>query len=120
MTAFELPVPIVSTGGLAAHLDEPALVLLKPDRRVRPRGCLLEPASLVDVQGMGHDSVSVLDGGLPAWLAAGLSCAHAAEPPLARGDFVARPRPELLCNIDHVSAALGSQRFTVLDARSEA
>jgi len=69
---------------------------------------------------MGHDSVSVLDGGLPAWREAGLSCESAAGAPPARGDFVARSRPELFCDADHVSAALGSQRFTVLDARSEA
>lgn len=183
MTAFELPVPIVSTDWLAAHLDEPALVLLdaslKPaaassGQQPLPAPLLLPRARVFDFdtricdqqtrlphmmpspdlfeeevralgvckssqivvydrvgvyssprawwmfKAMGHDSVSVLDGGLPAWRAAGLSCDRAAGAPPARGDFVARPRPELFCRIDHVSAALGSQRFTVLDARSEA
>jgi len=183
MTAFDLPVPIVSTGWLAAHLDEPALVLLDASlepaaassaQQPRPAPLLLPRARVFDFdtricdqqtslphmmpspdlfeeevralgvcnsskivvydrvgvyssprawwmfKAMGLDCVSVLDGGLPAWCAAGLSCEGAVGAPPARGDFVARPRPELFCRIDHVSAALGSQRFTVLDARSEA
>jgi thiosulfate/3-mercaptopyruvate sulfurtransferase len=69
---------------------------------------------------MGHDHVSVLDGGLPAWLEAGLPCGSADHSSVAPGDFVARPRPELFCNAERVAAALLSDRFTVLDARSEA
>jgi thiosulfate/3-mercaptopyruvate sulfurtransferase len=183
MIAFDLPVPVVSTAWLAAHLNEPALVLLDAslepsaassaqpslpaplllprarifdfDKRICDQqarlphmmpspelfeaevralgicksskivvydrvGVYSSPRAWWMFKAMGHDSVSVLDGGLPAWRAAGLSCEGEAGAPLARGDFVARPRPELFCHIDQVSAALGSPRFTVLDARSEA
>lgn len=69
---------------------------------------------------MGHDNVSVLDGGLPAWRAAGLPVESAPRPASTPGDFVARPRPELFVDAEHVAAALGDPRAAVLDARSEA
>ena len=67
----------------------------------------------------GFDDVSVLDGGLPAWLAAGLPT----EPgdvlyPPAR--FAARPRPELLATLDDVRAVAGRDgRVCLLNALSE-
>lgn len=69
---------------------------------------------------MGHDAVSVLDGGLPGWRAAGLPVESGPRAPVTPGDFVARPRPELFVDADHVSAALSDPRAAVLDARSEA
>ncbi len=69
---------------------------------------------------MGHDDVSVLDGGLPGWRAAGLPVESGPRPPVTPGDFVARPRPELFVDADHVATALSDARAAVLDARSEA
>ena len=67
---------------------------------------------------MGHAQVAVLDGGLPAWLAAG----HPVEPETAyqgpSGDFVAQLQPNLFCDADSVAAELSSGRRPVLDARS--
>lgn len=61
----------------------------------------------------GFDDVSVLDGGLPAWLAGGL--------PTEPGDvryrparFTARPRPELLATLDDVRAVVGEDGGTCL------
>ena len=68
---------------------------------------------------MGHDAVAVLDGGLPAWIEAGLPCAPAAEAEIPPGDFVAHPRPLLFCDAAHVEGALADDRFAVIDARSE-
>ncbi|MFF4577223.1 sulfurtransferase [Streptomyces sp. NPDC001389] len=68
---------------------------------------------------MGFDRVAVLDGGLPAWRAAGLpveAAAAAYEGP--RGSFTARPRPGLLVDADTVAAALGDPAAAVLDART--
>ena len=69
---------------------------------------------------MGHAHVAVLDGGLPAWLAAD----HPVEPETAYqgpgGDFVARLQPGLFCDADRVAAELSSGRRPVLDARSAA
>jgi thiosulfate/3-mercaptopyruvate sulfurtransferase len=53
----------------------------------------------------GHDDVAVLDGGLPAWRAAGLPVtASQTPPPSAPPRFTPRPRPELLATRADVEA----------------
>ena len=69
---------------------------------------------------MGHSRVAVLDGGLPAWQAAGLSVEPETAYAGAGGDFVARLQPGLFCDADTVAAELSSGRRPVLDARSSA
>lgn len=61
---------------------------------------------------LGHDAVAVLDGGFAAWLAGGhpVSEAAAARSP-AR--FVARPRPEMVCDAGEVQAALARGELLV-------
>ncbi|MER7952648.1 sulfurtransferase [Streptomyces sp. NPDC096079] len=68
----------------------------------------------------GFDRAAVLDGGLPAWKAGGLGCepASASTVPTAAGDFIAKPRPELLADSVTVTAALSDGASAVLDARS--
>ncbi|MEV7238148.1 sulfurtransferase [Streptomyces sp. NPDC051020] len=71
------------------------------------------------LRAMGFDRVAVLDGGLPAWTAAG----HPVEPvPAAydgpRGTFTARPQPGLIVDADAVTAALADPAAAVLDART--
>ncbi|MFY4720722.1 sulfurtransferase [Streptomyces sp. LaBMicrA B280] len=71
------------------------------------------------LRAMGFDRVAVLDGGLPAWAAAG----HPVEGvPAAydgpRGTFTARPRPGLIVDADTVAEALADPRAAVLDART--
>lgn len=181
MTARSFPTPLVSVSWLAAHLDEPGLIVL--DASMKPIGALgaaqptgdvfLPRAQVFDFDtricdpstalphmmpsaelftrevralgvgslsqivvydrvgifssprawwmflAMGHDAVSVLDGGLPAWRASGLPTESGPRPPVPPGDFVARPRPELFVDADHVAAALRDERSVVLDARSE-
>ncbi|MBT2469758.1 sulfurtransferase [Streptomyces sp. ISL-66] len=71
------------------------------------------------LRAMGFDRVAVLDGGLPAWLAAGLPVeerAAAYEGP--RGSFTARPRSGLLVDAAAVAAALADPAAAVLDART--
>ncbi|MFG3497894.1 sulfurtransferase [Streptomyces sp. NPDC047928] len=67
---------------------------------------------------MGFDRVAVLDGGLPAWEAAGLPVTGEAPPAPARGDFTARPRPGTLVGAADVAAALAAPGTAVLDART--
>jgi thiosulfate/3-mercaptopyruvate sulfurtransferase len=69
---------------------------------------------------MGHDKVCVLDGGLPAWIAAGGSIAPgpAAPPRAAEGDFRAALRRDLLADRTDVAAALQRDDVQVLDVRS--
>ncbi|MEU8772871.1 sulfurtransferase [Streptomyces sp. NPDC048606] len=71
------------------------------------------------LRAMGFDRAAVLDGGLPAWTAAGLPVedrpAGYEGPP---GSFTARPRPGLLVDADTVARALGDPAAAVLDART--
>ena len=64
---------------------------------------------------VGHDRVTVLDGGFAAWTAEGrpISTETAARKPVA---FVARPRPEMLCDAAGVAHAL-AQGETLVDVR---
>lgn len=71
------------------------------------------------LRAMGFDRAAVLDGGLPAWTAAGLpveECGPTYEGP--RGSFTARPRTGLLVDADAVGAALADPAAVVLDART--
>ncbi|MEU5822292.1 sulfurtransferase [Streptomyces sp. NPDC047803] len=71
------------------------------------------------LRAMGFDRAAVLDGGLPAWTAAGLPVDEGAPGPVpARGDFTARPRPGLLVDAGTVAEALAAPDAAVLDART--
>jgi thiosulfate/3-mercaptopyruvate sulfurtransferase len=65
---------------------------------------------------LGHDAVAVLDGGYAAWIAAGhpVSDAGVTRQP---GQFVARPRPEMLCDATGVAEAL-ARGEPVVDVRA--
>jgi thiosulfate/3-mercaptopyruvate sulfurtransferase len=66
---------------------------------------------------LGHDAVSVLDGGWPAWLANG--GASSSEPPTrTRASFVPRVRPELCVDADEVARLLQRSDHRLLDARA--
>lgn len=71
------------------------------------------------LRAMGFDRAAVLDGGLPAWTAAGLPV-EATGPAYAgpRGSFTARPRPGLFADSATVAAALADPAAAVLDART--
>lgn len=73
------------------------------------------------LRAMGFDRAAVLDGGLPAWTAAGLPTSPTGptyEGP--RGSFTARPRAGLLVDSATVARALTDPTATVLDARTRA
>ncbi|MFF5445027.1 sulfurtransferase [Streptomyces sp. NPDC012888] len=71
------------------------------------------------LRAMGFDRAAVLDGGLPAWAAAGFPVE---EEPAAYdgppGAFTARPRPGLVVDATAVLDALADPAAAVLDARS--
>jgi thiosulfate/3-mercaptopyruvate sulfurtransferase len=66
---------------------------------------------------LGHDAVAVLNGGWPAWLAAGLPQRSGVEkrPPAV---FVPHPRPDLLVTADEVMENLVRPTFTLIDSRA--
>ncbi|MFJ1790345.1 sulfurtransferase [Kitasatospora griseola] len=80
-------------------------------------GIYSSPRAWWMLRAMGFDRAAVLDGGLPAWQAAG----HPVTTQQLRhspGDFTARPRPGLLVDRETVAAALTDPATAVLDARS--
>jgi thiosulfate/3-mercaptopyruvate sulfurtransferase len=81
-------------------------------------GIFSSPRAWWMFRAMGHEQVAVLDGGLPAWLEAGLPVEPAGPHSAGLGDFVATPRAELFCDADQVARALQDSRVAVLDARS--
>lgn len=66
---------------------------------------------------MGHDAVSLLDGGLPAWLAKGFPVEDAPQS-FAPAQFTARFNPSMVVNLEQVGEALKSKDSIVIDARS--
>ena len=67
----------------------------------------------------GHDRVQILEGGLPAWVAAGYGTEQGAPDVATRGSgFVAVRQPAWLADVEGVRAALSSGNHAVLDARS--
>ncbi|WP_205519723.1 sulfurtransferase [Pyxidicoccus caerfyrddinensis] len=68
---------------------------------------------------MGHSQVAVLDGGLPAWIAAGHPTATDPERVERTGDFVARPTGNAFCDAVAVERALEDASCAVVDARSQ-
>ena len=67
----------------------------------------------------GHAKVQILEGGLPAWIAAGYDTEQG-EPTAAKPGvgFVAAHQPDWLADVEAVKAALSSGRHIVVDARS--
>src|SRR5262245_3407532 len=64
----------------------------------------------------GHQRVSLLDGGWPAWQAAGYPT-EAGAPTIAAATFVAVPHPEMVVDAAAVEALRRDPRALILDAR---
>ncbi|MFT5219914.1 MAG: thiosulfate/3-mercaptopyruvate sulfurtransferase [Planctomycetota bacterium] len=70
------------------------------------------------LRSMGFENCAILDGGLPAWLAAGYATDDAdVVESFANGDFVARFDARLFSDAKAVLAALDDRTSLVLDAR---
>jgi thiosulfate/3-mercaptopyruvate sulfurtransferase len=66
---------------------------------------------------LGHDRVRVLDGGWPAWRAAGLPVSREAPRRPARR-FVPHPRPELAADVEGVRRIVAEGGARLVDARA--
>ena len=80
-------------------------------------GLFASPRAWWMFRAMGHDRVAVLDGGLPAWVAAGLPTGPRGVAKRV-GNFTARPRPGWFCDADTVARLLEDPDVAVVDARS--
>jgi len=67
---------------------------------------------------VGHGAVAVLDGGLPAWQAAGHALSTAVPAPRARGTIALREALVATVDVDTVLANVESGGRTVVDARA--
>jgi thiosulfate/3-mercaptopyruvate sulfurtransferase len=65
---------------------------------------------------LGHDRVSVLDGGLPAWIAAGGTMVGSPPPLITTAVFRAHPRTEMLVDADYVSNR--GENTVLIDSRA--
>ncbi|MCH7671361.1 MAG: sulfurtransferase [Proteobacteria bacterium] len=81
-------------------------------------GIYASPRAWWMFKAMGHARVAVLDGGLPAWVDAGLATAGAVDTTFPVGNFRAKPAAELFCDFAVVLAALDDANCSILDARS--
>ncbi|GAB2900628.1 sulfurtransferase [Microbulbifer echini] len=67
----------------------------------------------------GHPQVQVLNGGLQAWLEAGLPLDTTAPAPTEKGDFTAKPKDNLLVHYETLKTSLGTAPWQLVDARDE-
>ncbi len=82
------------------------------------QGVFASPRGWWMFKAMGHKSVAVLDGGLPAWKAMGF----AVEPLVTSfvpGNFTAHAGEGFFCDADFVERIRNSAEFALMDARSE-
>lgn len=67
---------------------------------------------------LGHASVAVLDGGWPAWVKLAGPVTDMVDALSEPGDFLARPRTDMVLTADEVAAGLANQSITLCDARA--
>ncbi len=76
----------------------------------------------LDAAGLG-DRTSILDGGMPAWKAEGGTVVSSVYDPASAiqrkpGRITAKPRPELVADLDYVKTNLGLPGVAIVDSRS--
>lgn len=68
---------------------------------------------------LGHPNVRVLDGGVPAWTAAGLPLTADTVVPVPSA-WHGEPQPDVLATADDVKQRLGKMETAIIDTRSDA
>jgi thiosulfate/3-mercaptopyruvate sulfurtransferase len=67
---------------------------------------------------MGHENVSILDGGLPAWIEDGYEIVNLPNVHIKPGNFCARLNPQIVKKIEDITENITSGNCVVIDARS--
>jgi len=68
---------------------------------------------------MGHDEISVLDGGLPSWIEDGYETREKEVETFTQGDFQVQYNAASVVGFEEVSRNIGDENFIIVDARSE-
>ncbi len=84
------------------------------------RGIFSAPRLWWMLRAFSHDDVQVLDGGLPAWIAAGGTTESGEPAPAAPAHFTAGFRSRMVRSLDDMQNNLKTRQALVLDARSAA
>lgn len=82
-------------------------------------GIYLSPRVWWMFRTMGHQEVYVLNGGLPEWIANGFETVDRYETPEKEGNFTSTFDPDQVKGIDFIQSNLTTQKYLVVDARSE-
>jgi thiosulfate/3-mercaptopyruvate sulfurtransferase len=81
-------------------------------------GIYASPRAWWMMRAMGHRNVAVLDGGLPAWVEAGLPVQDELSASEQTGNFRAKDAGALFCDFDEVLGAIENPSCCIVDARS--
>lgn len=84
------------------------------------RGIFSAPRLWWMLRVFGHDNVQVLDGGLPAWVAAGQPTQSGTPAPAAPGQFSAKFNAKMVRSLEYIRNNLKSRAALMLDARAAA
>jgi len=97
----------------ALGVDQASMIVVYDDV-----GLYASPRAWWMLRAMGHDQVAVLNGGLPAWIAAGNPVSRQLEISNREGDFKASLDDRLFCDSSDVLKATQDSHFSIVDARS--
>ena len=104
---------LFETEAQSLGINEDSLIVVYDDV-----GIYASPRAWWMFRAMGHGQVAVLNGGLPAWVNAGLATVGEVETTFPAGNFAASPETALFCDFEVVLAALDDASCSILDARS--
>jgi len=79
---------------------------------------LMTARAFFTLEYLGHENVSIMDGGIAAWRGAGKPLTKEAPPPARRGAFTPRVRTILLADAAWIQPRLGKSGLALLDTRT--
>ena len=89
-------------------------VLEHPEHPLWIRQCIIK----FSLQTYGHDKVSILDGGLPMWIAKGYPTVSGPQPAISAAVYKANFLPERYRTMDQIKENLISKKEQVMNTQS--
>lgn len=82
-------------------------------------GIYASPRAWWMFRAMGHENVTVLDGGLPAWINAGYETVTTHTKPNQHGNFISYPQADAFVDSSTVLKAIHQPQVAIMDARAK-